>query len=231
MRYLWEAVLGAAEEGIPVRDLRFLHTEHGSAYMEMAMPYLNQEGPLGEREIEVNTCDRFYAIFKDLFGPDLTGIPALRESLTNLVLHLLAENDVRRGMSREEYYKKLLAGDIREGIYGASVCHVFGSLPKEEQETLLGGWLQSFRTGSSLVIFTDMVHKLVKDSIVYRNRECPDEIILYTGLKKTHELEQKLRLLRNLFLDVHYHMEIFYGYHFGILGLDCTMKTDEIAIY
>ena len=150
VRYLWEAVLGAAEEGIPVRDLRFRHTEHGSAYMEMAMPYLNQEGPLGEKEIEVNTCDRFYEIFKDLFGPDLTEIPELRESLTNLVLHLLAENDVRRGMSREEYYKKLLAEDIRAGIYGVSVCCVFKSLSKEERETLLGGWLRSFRTGSCL---------------------------------------------------------------------------------
>lgn len=231
MRYLWEALLGAAEEGIPVRDLRFRHTEHGSAYMEMAMPYLNQEGPLGEREIEVNTRDRFYEIFKDLFGPDLTEIPALRESLTNLVLHLLAENDVRRGMSREEYYKKLLAGDIRRGIYRVSVCHVFESFTREEQEILLGGWLRSFRAGSSLMIFTDMIRKLVKDSIVYRNRACPDEIVLYTGLKKTHELEQKLGFLRNLFLDVHYHLEIFYAYHFGILGLDCTMENDEIAIY
>ena len=231
VRYLWEAVLGAAKEGIPVRDLRFRHTEHGSAYMEMAMPYLNQEGPLGEKEIEVNTCDRFYEIFKDLFGPDLTEIPELRESLTNLVLHLLAENDVRRGMSREEYYKKLLAEDIRAGIYGVSVCCVFKSLSKEERETLLGGWLRSFRTGSSLIIFTDMVHKLIKNSIVYRNRACPDEILLYTGLKKTYELEQKLELLRNLFLDVHYHLEIFYAYHFGILGLDCTMETGEIAIY
>ena len=76
-----------------------------------------------------------------------------------------------------------------------------------------------------------MVHKLIKNSIVYRNRACPDEILLYTGLKKTYELEQKLELLRNLFLDVHYHLEIFYAYHFGILGLDCTMETGEIAIY
>ena len=35
--YLWEAVLGAAEEGISPKDLRFVHSERGSAYMEMAL--------------------------------------------------------------------------------------------------------------------------------------------------------------------------------------------------
>ena len=47
--YLWEAALGAAEEGMSLKDLRFRHTEHGSPWMEMAVPYLNQEGPLGEK--------------------------------------------------------------------------------------------------------------------------------------------------------------------------------------
>lgn len=231
MMYLWEAALGAAEEGVPLKELRFRHTEHGSPWMEMAVPYLNQEGPLGEKELEVNTCVRFHDIFRGMFEPDLTEIPDLRKSLTNLALHQLAENDVRRGMSREEYYKKLLAEDIRAGVYGASVRQAFENLPAAEREILLGGWLRSFRTGSSLILFSDMVYRLVKDSIVYRNRACPDEIVLYTGLKKTHELEEKLGFLRNLFLDVHYHLEIFYAYHFGILGLDCTMENDEIAIY
>lgn len=231
MMYLWEAALGAAEEGMSLKDLRFRHTEHGSPWMEMAVPYLNQEGPLGEKELEVNTCVRFHDIFRGLFEPDLTEIPDLRESLTNLVLHQLAENDVRRGMSREEYHKKLLAGDIRAGVYGTSVCQAFESLPAAEREILLGGWLRSFRTGSSLLLFADMVHRLVKDSMVYRNRACPDEILLYTERKNTRELEQKLGLLRDLFLDIPYRLEIFYVHHFGILGLDCTMAADEIAIY
>ena len=32
---------------------------------------------------------------------------------------------------------------------------------------MLGGWLNSFRTGSVLPVFLDMVHGLVADSIVY----------------------------------------------------------------
>lgn len=231
MMYLWEAVLGAVEEGISVKDLRFLHSERGSAYMEMALSYLNQESSLGERELEVNTYCRFYNIFKDLFGPDLTEYKALREGLTNLALHLLAENDVHRGMCREEYYKKLLKRDILEGFYGRLARNVWNNMKREEQEMLLGGMLRSFRTGSSLLIFMDMVRGFVADSIIYRSRECTDEIVIYTSFKKTIILEQKLKLLQDLFLDIRYHTEVFYEVHFGIIGIECTMKTEETAIY
>lgn len=229
--YLWEAVLGAQEEGILVKDLRFRHSERGSAYMEMALPYLNQESFLGERVLEVNTYCRFYDIFKDLFRPDLTEYTALREGLTNLVLHLLAENDVRRGMCREEYYKKLLKRDILKGVYGRTATDVWDNMKREEQEILLGGLLRSFRTGSSLLIFVDMVRNLIADSIIYRSKECMDEVLIYTSLKKSRILEQKLNLLQDLFLDIRYHAEIFYEVHFGIIGIDCTMKTGETAIY
>ena len=231
MMYLWEAVLGAAEEGISPKDLRFIHSERGSAYMEMALPYLNQEGPLGKRVLEINTYCRFYDSFKDLFRPDLTEVTALRESLTNLTLHMLAENDLRRGMCREEYYKKLLKREILEGVYGRTAKSVWKSMKREEQEILLGGLLRNFRTGRSLLLFMDMVRGLVADSIIYRSRECPDDVIIYTGLKKSRMLEQKFRLLQDLFLDIRYHTEIFYEAHFGIIGIDCTMRTDETAIY
>ena len=199
--YLWEAVLGAVEEGISVKDLRFLHSERGSAYMEMALSYLNQESSLGERELEVNTYCRFYNIFKDLFGPDLTE------------------------------YKKLLKRDILEGVYGRLARNVWNNMKREEQEMLLGGMLRSFRTGSSLLIFMDMVRGFVADSIIYRSRVCTDEIVIYTSFKKTIILEQKLKLLQDLFLDIRYHTEVFYEVHFGIIGIECTMKTEETAIY
>ena len=107
---------------------------------------------------------------------------------------------------------------------------VFLSMSRIEQEKLLGGWLNSFRVGSALPIFLDMVHGLVADSIVYHSNECPDEVLVYTGLRKERNLEQRIRFLIDIFLDIRYRVEIFYEYHFGIIGVEETMQIDEVAI-
>ncbi len=235
MRYLWEVLLEAGKEQVPEESLRFIHAPLGSGYMELSLPCLNQawleeDGRSGDISIEVNTYYRFYDIFHGMFPPDPMEFPSLRESLTNLSLHMLAQNDVRSGMTREDYHKALLAAETEGGGYGEAAREVFLSMTGEEQELLLGGWLRSFRIGSVLPIFLDMVHGLVADSIVYHNRECPDEILIYTGLKKERKLEQRIQFLINTFLDIRYRVDIFYEYHFGIIGVEATMQIGEIAI-
>ena len=235
MRSLWEVLLAAQEERIPEEKLRFIHAPHGSGYMELSLPCLNQtwletDGQRGDVSIGVNTYYRFYDIFQGMFPPDPTDFPELRESLTNLSLHMLAQNDIRRGMTREDYDKRLLAKEILEGGFGETARSVFLDLDGKEREILLGGWLSIFRAGSALPVFLDMVHGLVADSIVYHNNECPDEVLIYTGLKKERKLEQRIGFLIDTFLDIRYHVEIFYEYHFGIIGVEETMQIDRIAI-
>lgn len=125
----------------------------------------------------------------------------------------------------------MLISDIENGVCGEDVRIVFMRLEREEQEILLGGWLRSYRVGSSLSIFIDMVSDLIDDSIVYHNNDNPDELLIYTGLKYTSAVEQKIRCLMNLFLDMRYQVDIFYEYHFGIIEIEGTMVIDEIAIY
>lgn len=235
MRYLWEVLLAAGTEQIPEEKLRFVHAPSGSGYMELSLPCLNQtwlgeDGQTEDVNIGVNTYYRFYDIFHGMFPPDPIDFPALRESLTNLSLHMLAQNDIRMGMTREDYYKRLLAKEILAGGFGEMAQRVFLDMNREDQETLLGGWLNSFRAGSALPVFLDMVHGLVADSIVYHSNEYPDEVLIYTGLKKERKLEQRIRFLIDTFLDIRYRVEIFYEYHFGIIGVDETMRIDEIAI-
>ena len=231
MRELWEIVLEAKKEQIPLKDLRFVHEGKGSAYMELSLPLMNQEELHGEKVIGVNTYCRFYSIFKHMYQPDQKEFPYLRNSLTNLILHLLAENDARRGMTKEEYYKKLLIRDIQSGVFGKEAIQVFAHMEKEEQDKLMSGWLRSYRTGSSLAIFIDMVHSLIDNSIVYHNNDFPEELLVYTSSRKTDELEQRLQFLIELFLDIQYRVEIYYEYHFGIIGMEDTMQIDEIALY
>ena len=231
MRELWEVVLEAKKEQIPLKNLRFVHEEKGSAYMELSLPFINQDELQGETTIGVNTYCRFYSIFKHMYQPDQKEFPYLRNSLTNLIIHMLAENDARRGMTKEEYYKKLLIRDIQSGVFGNEAINVFVHMEQEEQNKLMSGWLRSYRTGSSLAIFIDMIHSLIDNSIVYHNNDFPEELLVYTSSKKTDELEQRLQFLIELFLDIQYRVEIYYEYHFGIIGIEDTMQIDEIAIY
>ena len=231
MRELWEVVLEAKKEQIPLKDLRFVHEGKGTAYMELSLRFITQEELQGEKVLGVNTYCRFYSIFKHMYQPDQKEFPYLRNSLTNLILHLLAENDARRGMTKEEYYKKLLIRDIQSGVFGKEAIQVFAHMEKEEQDKLMSGWLRSYRTGSSLAIFIDMVHSLIDNSIVYHNNDFPEELLVYTSSKTTDELEQRLQFLIELFLDIQYRVEIYYEYHFGIIGMEDTMQIDEIALY
>ena len=228
MMFLWEALLCARTAQIPEQEIRFVHARHGSPCMELSLPCLNQTSL--EKEVEVNTYYRFYAIFKDMFPPEPPEFPALLDSLTDAALHMLAQNDIMRGMTREDYQKKLLADEVMRGGFGEAAVKVFCGMDKREQEKLLSGWLNLFRVGSALPVFLDMVHGLIEDSIVYLSRENPDEILLYTVFKKEPKLEQRIAFLADTFLDIRYHVEVFYEYHFGIMDIDETMQTDRIAV-
>ncbi|MGN0403370.1 MAG: hypothetical protein ACI4HQ_14095 [Acetatifactor sp.] len=235
MRYLWEVLLTAGKEQIPEVKIRFVHAPLGSGYMELSLPCLNQawleeKGQSEDISVEVNTYYRFYDIFYEMFPPDPIEFYSLRKSLTNLSLHMLAQNDVRMGMTREDYHKRLLAKEILGEDFGGVAKKVFLSMSRDDQEILLGGWMNSFRVGSVLPIFLEMIHGLVTDSIVYHNSAYPDEIMIYTGLKKERSLEQRIQFLIDTFLDIRYHAEVFYEYHFGIIGVEETMRIDEIAI-
>ena len=45
------------------------------------------------------------------------------------------------------------------------------------------------------------------------------------------ELARRRELITRLFLDIRYQAEIFYEYHFGIIGVEETMEIGGIAIY
>lgn len=228
MMYLWEALLCARLTQVSEQTIRFVHARQGSAYMELALPCLNQTWL--ENVVEVNTHYRFYAIFKDMFPPEQAEFPALRDSLTSLALHMIAQNDIMKGMTREDYYKKLLTAEVMDGSFGDLAREVFCDMNRKEQEKLLSGWLNCFRVGSALQIFLDMVHALVDDNIVYLSNKCPDEVLLYTGLRQERKLEQRIRFLTDTFLDIRFHVEVFYEYHFGIMEIEETMQFDEISL-
>lgn len=230
MNYLWEVILKAKEEEIPKEKIQFLVAKDYSAYMEVSNAFLNQEELEDGYRIEVNPYYRFYDIFKELYHPEMRESLSLRESLTNLIFHLLAENDILSGMTREEYYKKLLYQDLIRGVFGKSAAEAICLFNHQEREIILSGLLRQYQTGSSVDIFNDMVEELIPENIIYRSNENFYEILVYVGVKKEKKIVAKMNFLVKMFVDLPYHVDIYYEYHFGILGMEATMRIDEIAL-
>lgn len=230
MNYLWEAVFMADGQGIPRERIRFLAAKDYSAYMEVSHMFLNQDTFDDDCRLEVNPYYRFYDIFKELYQPEMREFLSLRESLTNLIFHVLAGNDILSGMTREEYYKKLLYQDLKNGAFGEAAAEAAALFDQRERELILSGLLRQYQTGSSLDIFNDMVEELIPQNIIYRSNENFYEILVYIGVKKEKRISGKMDFLVRMFVDLPYHVDIYYECHFGIIGVEATMRIDEIAL-
>lgn len=229
MNDLWEIMMAMKDGKIKETSVRFQLPQRYSPYMEISNPCLNQDF-YDSQIVEVNPYYRFYDIFRDLYQPDDQQFPQVKAGLFNLILHLLAQNDCRSGMTKEEYYKKFLRMDIQDKVFGAGYEEMLSLFTKQEIEIILCGMLRQFETGNSLLLFKDMINALVDQNIVYVNNRNPYEILLYIGQKKRRELELQIEFIINLFLDIRYQVEFYYEYHFGIMGIDDTMILDEIAM-
>lgn len=230
MNYLWEVLIQAKNEGVSAEHIRFMMPRIFSAYMEISNVFINQGSVGGESRIEINPYYRFYDIFKDLCQPDYEQGEELQNSLFNLIMHQLAENDVLSGMTREEYHKALLLQDILEGRNGWLAQSAISLFSIDEKQVILSGMLRQYLTGCSIDLFREMMTALIPEHIVYHNNEKTSEVLIYIGRKKTETLEKKLQFLVAAFLDLSGVVDIYYEYHFGIIGVEETMCIGELAI-
>lgn len=230
MNYLWEILLHAREQGMEESSITFRPARSYSPYMELSEEYLNVTKLEEPYTVEINPNYRFHSIFKEMFHPEVTDYPALREGLFQLLLHQLGENDIRMGMTREEYYKKLLKTAFLQGVYGEEGALAFALFEGEEREILLEGILSMYRAGDSIELFRHVMTALISDCIVYGSNDNPYEILVYIGRKKNERLERKVQFILNQFVNIRYQTELYYEYHFGVVGMEETMQVDEIAI-
>lgn len=230
MNYLWEILLQARKQGIEKERLRFKLPQRYSPYQELSEQYINVTRLEEPYEIEVNPYYRFLSLFKAMFHPDLGEFRDLRNGLFHLLMHQLGENDVKMGMTREEYYKKLLQRDFGERGYGSEAKRIFEGFTWSQKEMILEGLLCLYRTGDNLSLFKRILCNLMTKCIVYNSQEDPHELLIYIGHRETEEMKKKVNLVLYLFLGLQYKAEIYYEYHFGIIDVEETMSIDEIAI-
>lgn len=230
MNYLWEILLQAKEQGIKREKLQFKAADTYSPYIELSEEFLNVTRLSEPYTVEINPYYRFLPVFKNLFHPELLDYPELRKGLFQILIHQLGESDLKMGMTREEYYKKMLGREITQGIYGSDMAEDFQLFDKREREILLQGMLTLYRTGDNLTLFRHIMCGLIPNCIVYHSNEDPYEILVYIGRKESGELRRKVEFLLNQFVGIRYRVDLYYEYHFGIIGIEDAMSVGEIAI-
>lgn len=229
MNYIWELAIKAKRQGIDVNEIFFRKGDCFSAYLELSFESINETSI--SKEVEINPYYRYYSIFKELFHPDMEENPQIALVIHNMVVQHLINVDVCMGLSRKEYYMHFLIRDMNEGYFGKYVKDKLKSFTNEEQMILANNILDLYITGESIYLLKDTVRKIFTSTYIFSNAEEKDEIIFFLRTARTEKKEDKLSVIKYIFLSFKYTVEIYWEQMFGIIGVDELMKIDEIVNY
>lgn len=238
MNFFWDIVLRAQEQGKQETDLFFVQANEYSPFYEQSFPYIN-ETKVSSNVIELNLLYRFADIFQEIMSPELKEYLAETENdytefctyLIDAALHTLLYSDLRSGLTKRDIYINKLTEELLNGTFWKSAAPKFAKIDRHQQNRLAALVLTQMQTGSSLLMFRRALLVLFPQARLYQLKEQQEQLILYLKQKPTEKNKQSLQFVQDMFLPIHYKLRIFWEYHFGVIGVDDTMKIDEIALY
>ncbi len=231
MNYIWDVLLRAKAQNINVEAIKFKYPQSYSPYMEIAFEDLNTSTINDELTVEINPYYRFYHIFKDLFNINLEESLECREALFDILIHYLGILDLKQGLTKQKYYEKYILKDINKHLFSKHIKKLMGAFDNSEQSFILSALVSLYTTGNSLDLFRRVVKRIFNKSIVYINQDHGKEILIYLGEAKKTILENKIEILISLFLHIEFKVFLYWQYHFGVLGMDDTMKIENMVLY
>ncbi|MCT4584562.1 MAG: hypothetical protein N4A54_06525 [Peptostreptococcaceae bacterium] len=230
MNYIWDVFIKAKNLGIQ-NNIIFKYPKRYSPYIEVSFVDLNKRDIKEDKEIEVNPYYRFHQIFKNMFLLDNKEDENFREILFDILIHYLAIIDIKQGLYKGEFYKRFILNDIKEGNYFDELKEYIDIFTFEEKDNLLNHLLMLYKSSNNIELFKSIVRKIFDNSIVYLNKENKNEILIYLGEYQNFMNQKKIDLLIEIFLNIKYKVLLYFEYHFGINGVDNTMKIENMVIY
>jgi len=230
MNTAWEVALRAIEQEMDARELRYIPDRNGSPYRETAFQDINLTRLMSET-VEINPLYRFAHIFGALFDINLEEWPELREMMFDAYMHYQNQLDLRSGLTKSEYYIRAILKDILNGVYGSVAASAIILFENKQVKSILYGMLRLFQEQDSIEIFRQVVRALYPRAVIYRNADVYREILMYLPIEKSKTEQKKLEFLINMFLDINYTVFVFWMYHFGVIGIDETLKFGEMVIF
>ena len=225
----------AARDDFESHKLFFKPAKSFSPYYEHSFSYINQRH-VDAAEIEINPLYRFSPIFEYLLHPDVTDLVFENQRqfimfYFDLVTHILAEIDLCHGMTRREFYIRKIRQEMLSGIFGETVREGMEQLKRERQIAVADEFLRVIEMGSSVHSFCHIMKQVFEGCIVYQSRAHPQKLYVYIGRERDEQLQKQWQMLRETFLSLDIEIKEFWAEHFGILGINETMKIDAIAIF
>ena len=198
-----------------------------SPYLELQADdlYGNRYGK-GFSKLDVNPYIRFFSVFDSLLTPDDLGYEEFNQALSDILLHYLADLDLKLGMCKQDFYLGFLVKDIEEGAFGS-----LGRLSKftgaEKYE--VAKWLLSFyQTGDSAYCLSGAVKKLLPScEMVIREGE---EFVFYMREPRNIHTEERLFFFIKLFLPFSSPYVVHWTETYGVIGYDGTMQLGSFVL-
>lgn len=229
MTYLWEVLLNADEQDFPRESIRFMQARTPAPYMEVAYEELNRQY-LDETPVEINAYYRFGAVFDHLLN-GLEEYPELRDCLYDILMHYMAEINMREGLCKNEYYGLFLREDVKKGKFGRQFKKVFNTFPRNQVRFVVENMARLYSLGPSVMMFRTVMRQIYPKSIIYLDAVEHRELLIYIGRKETPEFKRQVDFLLALFVPFDYIVHLFWDKHFGILSVDETLDLDEFVVY
>jgi hypothetical protein len=222
MSYIWEKYL----------------SENRYKVAKKICPYIEVFNNQGE-DIEVNPLLRFSTLFELIGSKDILEYiyeddktesenEENKAKLENVVFHFLAQLDKNKGLYFRQTLIEKIRNEISDGLYGEFVQKSWGTLSSKEQETILYG-LSQRRLLDNENFFMDTINKIFPASSLFYERNT-NLYYLYIYEENTEDNIKKYELIKYLFWNKNYTLQVVWKYYYGIIGVSDTMKIDQIQI-
>lgn len=230
MNCVWEVVLKAKKSGYGLEELRFINSQSPSPYTESSFDFLNSD-TVEDREIEINPLYRFATQLGEIFLPDVVGYENVRAMFLDVMLHYVAIWDLRSGGDKKELRAMYILNEIQEGRFLKSIRETLLDLELNKAKRIIFCLLDLYKCKDYITIFRKALKELYPKANLYIHSENLRKLILFTGVDKTKKDMERIEMLKELFLPISYETDIFWKYHFGIVGVKESMKIGKMALY
>lgn len=232
--YIWYPLTNFVE--VENSKFKFCLSEVLSPYTELNLEAINEVKnnieSMKHQVLEVNPFLRFSEIFYLLLEPNnYKNNKKLKNCIFNILIHFLGELDLYLGQNKKDIIIKEMVKNIEKGAFGEKIRDDFKIFKEYEKVIIADGLYCMYNYLDMLESFKKVFKAIFLDSIIYDRLTSETNIVIYLNYKKTKENKTKVEFIKEMFLPLGLEIDLFWEKHFGVIGVDITMRIGEIAIF
>lgn len=229
MNYIWEPLIKMQQQDMNLEELHyFVQNSRVSPYLELQADSLYEKNLTKDAiaHIDTNPYTRFPEIFEKFITADNLGYEEFNESFADIILHYLADLDLKSGMSKREFYIRFVIADLEQGAFGSK--EKLGEFTVTEKRVLADGLLTLYQTTDSINCLIHVINCILPFcQVLIRDGE---EIVFYMRETQNTGTETKIQFIIKLFLPIQFPFVLHWMKTYGLAGYDETMKLEEFVI-